>query len=133
MPIPLEIAYVLGAIVFIGAVLGVCGDIQKADIKRQKKAQKLAQANPVPACCCQNQDHHQGRHFGTVPLAPTHPLLPTVTPPSATTTIAHSMGIRLEAAPPVTIIDMPTSTLPVYQEFSKHPRPNVITTIPDSD
>ncbi|KAG0080771.1 hypothetical protein BGZ90_011354 [Linnemannia elongata] len=129
-----EITIVLVAFLLIGLLIASCGESQKEEIQKEKeKAQNSAQVNPVPACCCQNHDHHQSHHSGTAPLAPAYLLLPTVTSPSTTTTTAKSMGIRLEAAPPVTVIDMPSSILPVNQEFSKHPRPNVSMTIPDSE
>jgi hypothetical protein len=96
----------------------------------------LAQVKPDHVCCCHHQDNHCDRHHhGIAPASlPVYPLVPTVTPPSATvaTAAANSMGIRLEAAPPVTVVDMPTILSPFHQEFSSHPRPTIVTIIPDS-
>ncbi|KAG0057919.1 hypothetical protein BGZ89_001740 [Linnemannia elongata] len=77
-------------------------------------------------------------------LPPSSPTLTSVSIPSPTTIFntgslsstrpqTASPVTSDKAAPPVTVIDMPSSILPVYQEFSKHPRPNVSMTIPDSE
>ncbi|KAF9903900.1 hypothetical protein EC991_003191 [Linnemannia zychae] len=77
-----------------------------------------------PGCRCKDTDNN---NVTLIPVYPQPPQPTYVTAAAAPS--SGSTGVRIEAAPPVTIIDMSSASPPVYPAagFSNHPKPTIIT------
>ncbi|KAF9131855.1 hypothetical protein BGW39_001243 [Mortierella sp. 14UC] len=110
---PLFLFFIIAVIIIICACIGMC--------VRPKPDPKAVQH--CLGCRC----HDLNNNVVLVPVYPQPPQPAYVS--AAAAPLPDSVGIRLEAAPPVTVIDMPCtgSPVPPAAEFSSHPKPTVVT------